>query len=303
MSFSTETTRLCRYHGCWRDIVTDAPSPLIGHGVEPNLNLLCDKHASQLTGDLRWLDRSLPDLCEYRINRAYGHKNGGGGQSGTAPAPLREALHDLLYADDDHGYPGLQGTLYEWMRSLKINLPESTPLSDMVRRIADHPKLVEHSSTPVYAELVHSLTRKLRRFLTDDDGETVLYGPCPADKCLGQLSCYVDAETAKCPKCGFSMPVALIRAERVKRLLQSEAVRTRGELLDIIKACGMRVNRSTLRSWIHRGQLPQQGEDAYSNPLYRFSDFYRLASGLSEDADVWEIMQVSQNQSKEGDDK
>ena len=243
MSFSTETTRLCRYHGCWRDIVTDAPSPLIGHGVEPNLNLLCDKHASQLTGDLRWLDRSLPDLCEYRINRAYGHKNGGGGQSGTAPAPLREALHDLLYADDDHGYPGLQGTLYEWMRSLKINLPESTPLSDMVHRIANH------------------------------------------------------------PKCGFSMPVALIRAERVKRLLQSEAVRTRDELLDIIKACGMRVNRSTLRSWIHRGQLPQQGEDAYSNPLYRFSDFYRLASGLSEDADVWEIMQVSQNQSKEGDDK
>ena len=271
MSFSTETTRLCRYHGCWRDIVTDAPSPLIGHGVEPNLNLLCDKHASQLTGDLRWLDRSLPDLCEYRINRA--------------------------------GYPGLQGTLYEWMRSLKINLPESTPLSNMVRRIANHPKLMEHSSTPVYAELVHSLTRKLRRFLTDDDGETVLYGPCPADKCLGQLSCYADAETAKCPKCGFSMPVALIRAERVKRLLQSEAVRTRGELLDIIKACGMRVNRSTLRSWIHRGQLPQQGEDAYSNPLYRFSDFYRLASGLSEDADVWEIMQVSQNQSKEGDTK
>lgn len=148
MSFSTETTRLCRYHGCWRDIVTDAPSPLIGHGVEPNLNLLCDKHASQLTGDLRWLDRSLPDLCEYRINRAYGHKNGGGGQSGTAPAPLREALHDLLYADDDHGYPGLQGTLYEWMRSLKINLPESTPLSDMVYRIANHPKLMEYSSTP-----------------------------------------------------------------------------------------------------------------------------------------------------------
>ena len=106
MSFSTETTRLCRYHGCWRDIVTDAPSPLIGHGVEPNLNLLCDKHASQLTGDLRWLEHSLPDLCEYRINRAYGHKNGGGGQSGTAPTPLREALHDLLYADDDHGYPG-----------------------------------------------------------------------------------------------------------------------------------------------------------------------------------------------------
>ena len=114
MSFSTETTRLCRYHGCWRDIVTDAPSMLIGHGVEPN--------------------------------------------------PLREALHDLLYADDDHGYPGLQGTLYEWMRSLKINLPESTPLSDMVHRIANHPKLMEHSSTPVYAELVHSLTRKLRRW-------------------------------------------------------------------------------------------------------------------------------------------
>lgn len=48
-----------------------------------------------------------------------------------------------------------QGTLYEWLRSLKINLPESTPLSDMVHRIANHPKLMEHSSTPVYAELVH----------------------------------------------------------------------------------------------------------------------------------------------------
>ena len=93
------------------------------------------------------------------------------------------------------------------------------------------------------------------------------------------------------PEMRFQYAGSPHQAERVKRLLQSEAVRTRGELLDIIKACGMRVNRSTLRSWIHRGQLPQQGEDAYSNPLYRFSDFYRLASGLSEDADVWEIMQ------------
>lgn len=303
MSFSTENTRLCRYDGCWREIVTDAPSMLIGHGIPENRGLLCAWHERQLSNDLQWLERNLPDLTEYRINRAYGHKNGGGGNAGTAPAPVRETLHDLLYADDDHGYPGLQGTLYEWVRSLKLNLRESAPLADMVYRIANHPKLDEHPSTPVYAEPVHGLVRKLRRFLTDDDGETVLYGSCPANGCLGQLSGYVDAETAKCPKCGFSMPVALIRAERVKRLLQSEAVRTRGELLDIIKACGMRVNRSTLRSWIHRGQLPQQGEDAYSNPLYRFSDFYRLASGLSEDADVWEIMQVSQNQSKEGDNK
>ena len=102
MSFSTENTRLCCYDGCWREIVTDAPSMLIGHGIPENRSLLCAWHERQLSNDLQWLERNLPDLTEYRINRAYGHKNGGGGNAGTAPAPVRETLHDLLYADDDH---------------------------------------------------------------------------------------------------------------------------------------------------------------------------------------------------------
>ena len=152
---------------------------LIGHGIPENRSLLCAWHERQLSNDLQWLERNLPDLTEYRINRAYGHKNGGGGNAGTAPAPVRETLHDLLYADDDHGYPGLQGTLYEWVRSLKLNLRESAPLADMVYRIANHPKLDEHPSTPVYAEPVHGLVRKLRRFLTDDDGKPCCTGHAP----------------------------------------------------------------------------------------------------------------------------
>lgn len=303
LSFSSENQRVCSYDCCCRLIVTDAPSMLIGHGVEPNKSVLCAFHERQLTDDFKWLTRNLSDLTEYRLNRAYGHKSGGGGNRGYAPSPMRDSLSDTLTGTCDDGMSGLQATLYGWARSMALNLPENTPLADMLARVRDCYRLLTTMATGAYAEDLHTLVRRLRRFLSDDDGEIVLYGPCEAKGCDGNFAAYPDSGMASCDKCGFEYPVQLIRAHRVQRLLQSDAVRTRGELLDIIKACGMHVNRSTLRSWIHRGQLPQQGEDSYSNPLYRFSDFYRLATGLSENADVWEIMQAAQNQSKEGDNQ
>ncbi|NMM98116.1 hypothetical protein [Bifidobacterium olomucense] len=260
-----------------------------------NPSLLCAFHEKQLTTDFQWLRSSLPDLEAYRLNRAYGHKTGGGGNSGTAPAPLRESLSDLLYANDDLGYPGLQGTFYEWARTLKLNLPPTAKPMDLVERISQHPHLTEHAATPVYAQLTHMLVNRLKRFMADD-GDAILLGPCEAIGCDGTMTTTNGDKTARCSKCGMRMPVAIIRAQLVQAVLSSEAAYTQAGLLAKAGEIGVKVNKSTLRSWIHRGQLPQAGENEESQPVYRFADLYRLATGLTGTPDIWQII----NNSKEG---
>lgn len=255
-----------------------------------NASLLCARHERQLADDLAWLAAHLDDLENYRLNRAYGHKTGGNSGSGVAPAPVRESLADLLYADDDQGYPGLQGVLYEWARTLKINLPSNAPLPRLVDRIGHHPNLTGQACTPVYAQLIHQLVRKLRRFL-EPGGDVILLGACENPDCDGTMTSTTGDVTAECRKCGLRLPVSVIRARLVQSLLESSTVCTRLVLLEKARQLGLKVNKSTLRSWIRRGTLPQAGENQQSEPVYRFSDFYRLATGLDAGMDIWQIIQ------------
>lgn len=283
--------RICRYRTCWRDIVIEAPSQVIESAGLVNPSMLCAVHERQLRDDLDWLIRNLPELEDYRLNRAYGHKTGGG-DHGVAPAPLRESLADLLYGSDDHGYPGLDGVLYEWARTLDLPVDHGMSLAQKAAKIREAENLTSSTAAPVYAELLHSLTRRLRRYLTDDDGGTIRYGACPAAGCDGVMTARAGDDTASCSRCRTRMPVALLQAERVRRILLSDARMTRDDLLATAKQSGLELNRNTVKSWIRRGNLPQAGENEMSEPVYRVSDLYRLATGLTADADVWQIIET-----------
>ena len=285
---SGDNPRLCAYERCWREVVTDAPTPVIGM-VEPETGrLICLVHVQQLDADLRWLEANLPDLTGYRLNRAYGGGHGAGGAK-TAPAPLREQLADLLWSDDDNGNPGLEGLLTEWCRCLALNLtPSERNLPDSCRRLRECYRLTTNPAVAVYGPALHALTRKLRRFLDPSAGEEISYGRCD---CGGTLTGLPGDLNARCASCRNGFPVVLLKARQVRRLLASERVGTRGELMALMNECGVKVNRSTMRSWISREQLRQCGENDRSEPVYRFADLYRLATGFDADMDEWSLIQ------------
>ena len=274
----SETGRICAYRTCWRDAE----------------HLLCERHQRRLNDELTWLLRQLPDLTDYRINRAYGHRQGGGKTNGgSAPAPLREQLAVLLYQTDDQGYPGVEPLMYEWARSLALNVRiEEGPLK-LTQRVRDCYRLMECPATPVYAEQLHSLIRKLTHFTNGEDDDMVIYGQCPGTDCLTQLAAPKDATEIQCPHCGSKWDVRFLQAERHKRIVESDWKATQPELRNALMGLGIAVKASTMRSWIHRGQLEQAGENTLSQPVYRLSDAYHLAvKDLDEqpETDVWKLI-------------
>lgn len=280
----TVSSRICAYPTCWRDVVTDAPTPVIGVVQPVNQSLLCANHEQQVHDDLTWLARNLDDLEHYRINRAYGHKQGGGSpSSGNASTPLRETLSDLLYRTDDLGYPGLQPTLYEWALSLTLLLQETSPLTVLVDRIRHCYRLMENPATPVYARELHSQTRRLRRFLEPGEDATIILGPCPATGCATPLVARIDAKDVECAHCHSRWNVAWLKRKRRERILTSTKLGTQTELITMLKTCGITIKQTTLRSWVHRGQLKQAGENSMSKPIYRLADVYQLATGTTTD--------------------
>lgn len=288
MTSETETTVLCAYRTCWRD-------------ANPDM-LLCDRHANQVRDDLSWVMGNVRDLTEYRLNRAYGHKQGGGahGNSGSAPAPLREQLAVLLYETDDHDTPGLEPTLLGWAGSLGLNVTARDGMDYISRRIASCYRLWANTATPVYAEDLHNVVRSLIRFTRDED-DVIVYGQCPAPNCLARLSAPEGATMVKCPHCGSQWTVSLLKAERHQRIIASGWVATQKDLLTALDGLGVHVNPATMRSWVHRNQLEQAGENEYSQPVYRLHDAYKLACReLKEDqpTDVWNLITTSKETTK-----
>lgn len=258
----TAKTMLCKVTSCYRD----AGGPM------------CDHHRRMIATDLTWLADNLRDLTAYRLNRAYGAKGEGGTVRATAPAPLRETLYDLLWSESDDGMPSLQSTLYELARSLGCPVKWDMPMNQLARYAHDSPNLPTCSATPVYVPLVHALTSRLRRFVASADMDMVVYGACPAPGCGNQLSALPHAEHVKCRKCGSEWTATHLRLLRWQRIFNADALGTPTQLVQWLAWEGLVVKPATLRSWVHRGQLVQAGEDSYSHPLYRLKQAYTLAT-------------------------
>lgn len=255
---------------------------------------MCDRHVSQTMADMSWLDANLPDLEEYRINRAYGGEPGAGGPHATAPAPLREQVSDALYAWEDDGRPGLRPVLYGWCRAMAITVHTAQSCGYMLGRLMDSPRLWACTATPVYAEELHDVTRRLRR-LMEPAGDMVVLGPCPT--CERMLTAHRGADEVKCPVCHTPWPARMVRAVQVKRILTSDVTATPARLAELLSMAGVKVTASTVRSWAHRGRLEQAGEDAMSRPVYRLADAYACAKG-GKGPDLWELLDQTNNQTK-----
>lgn len=256
----TAKTTLCKVTSCYRDAD----------------GLMCDHHRRMIATDLTWLAGNLHDLTSYRLNRAYGG-NHEGRPSGTAPAPVRESLYDLLWSESDDGLPSMQTLLYEFARSLGEPATWDTAMERLAMMAAASPRLYECPATPVYTPSIHRATARLRRFV-ESGTDMIVYGECPSPGCDGRLAAPRHADDVECRKCGCRWNVAHLRMLNWSRILRSDKLGTVKQLAAWLTDLGTPVKPATLRSWAHRGRLPQSGEDDYSHPLYSLKQAYVIAA-------------------------
>ena len=82
--------------------------------------------------------------------------------------------------------------------------------------------------------------------------------------------------------CGHMSPIAQIAQAHELRLLTSGTIGTGAELRQQLRACGLRVNANTMRSWVKRGRLKPVGANDDGVPVFALADILLLRRGLDK---------------------
>lgn len=86
----------------------------------------------------------------------------------------------------------------------------------------------------------------------------------------------------RCVMCGHMSPIAQIAQAHELRLLTSGTIGTGAELRQQLRACGLRVNANTMRSWVKRGRLKPVGTNDDGVPVFALADILLLRRGLDK---------------------
>lgn len=86
----------------------------------------------------------------------------------------------------------------------------------------------------------------------------------------------------RCVMCGHMSPIAQIAQAHELRLLTSGTIGTGAELRQKLRACGLRVNANTMRSWVKRGRLKPVGTNDEGTPVFALADILLLRRGLDK---------------------
>lgn len=92
----------------------------------------------------------------------------------------------------------------------------------------------------------------------------------------------INEADCRCVMCGHMSPIAQIAQAHELRLLTSGTIGTGAELRQQLRACGLRVNANTMRSWVKRGRLKPVGTNDEGTPLYALADILLLRRGLDK---------------------
>lgn len=86
----------------------------------------------------------------------------------------------------------------------------------------------------------------------------------------------------RCVMCGHMSPIAQIAQAHELRLLTSGTIGTGAELRQQLRACGLRVNANTMRSWVKRGRLKPVATNDEGMPVFALADILLLRRGLDK---------------------
>ena len=92
----------------------------------------------------------------------------------------------------------------------------------------------------------------------------------------------LDGSDHRCVMCGHMSPIAQIAQAHELRLLTSGTIGTGAELRQQLRACGLRVNANTMRSWVKRGRLKPVSTNDEGMPVFALADILLLRRGLDK---------------------
>lgn len=121
------------------------------------------------------------------------------------------------------------------------------------------------------------------RHLTEPDPSHRYIGICPQ---CGAGAWIPETQTTgdhRCHECGHIEAIADIAQAHELRLLTSGTVDTAAGLRLLLRACGITINASTMRSWIKRKRLTPVGTTDTGQPAYALADVLLLHRGLTGD--------------------
>ena len=116
------------------------------------------------------------------------------------------------------------------------------------------------------------------RQLTDPEPSHRYIGVC--ERC--GYGVWIPETDHRCVMCGHMSPIAQIAQAHELRLLTSGTIGTGAELRQQLRACGLRVNANTMRSWVKRGRLKPVATNDEGMPLYALADILLLRRGLDK---------------------
>lgn len=224
--------------------------------------------------DLREQAETLEELATRRIRIPH---DGGRGMT-SAPAPINLTAADLL--DQTLALARMLATTagLRYGRSMSVHgLLKGLDRDEPCAALATRPDAWD------IVRLIDDAAWHARQ-LTDPEPSHRYVGVC--ERCGYGVwipeTQPINETDHRCVMCGHMSPIAQIAQAHELRLLTSGTIGTGAELRQQLRACGLRVNANTMRSWVKRGRLKPVATNDEGMPLYALADILLLRRGLDK---------------------
>ena len=224
--------------------------------------------------DLREQAATLDELATRRIRIPH---DGGRGMT-SAPTPINLSAQDLL--DQTLALARMLAT------TAGLRYGHSMSVHGLLKGLDRDEPCVALATRPDAWDIVRLIDDAAwhARQLTDPEPSHRYIGVC--ERCgygVWIPECQpLDGSDHRCVMCGHMSPIAQIAQAHELRLLTSGTIGTGAELRQQLRACGLRVNANTMRSWVKRGRLKPVSTNDEGMPVFALADILLLRRGLDK---------------------
>ena len=224
--------------------------------------------------DLREQTETLEELATRRIRIPH---DGGRGMT-SAPTPINLSAQDLL--DQTLALARMLAT------TAGLRYGHSMSVHGLLKGLDRDEPCVALATRPDAWDIVRLIDDAAwhARQLTDPEPSHRYIGVC--ERCgygVWIPECQpLDGSDHRCVMCGHMSPIAQIAQAHELRLLTSGTIGTGAELRQQLRACGLRVNANTMRSWVKRGRLKPVSTNDEGMPVFALADILLLRRGLDK---------------------
>lgn len=224
--------------------------------------------------DLREQAATLEELATRRIRIPH---DGGRGMT-SAPTPINFSAQDLL--DQTLALARMLAT------TAGLRYGRSMGVHGLLKGLDREQPCAELATRPDAWDIVRLIDDAAwhARQLTDPEPSHRYIGVC--ERCGYGVWIPerqpINETDHRCVMCGHMSPIAQIAQAHELRLLTSGTIGTGAELRQQLRACGLRVNANTMRSWVKRGRLKPVGANDDGVPVFALADILLLRRGLDK---------------------